>query len=158
MKSLVDAELGDLVEDGLSQMMFLMLMQCEEEELDADSLNRFAKIPFESSTDEGAVCISACPNFQRELVASLSGADEEEVTDADVQRDGGSALCEIANVVGGQVIWAMGAEDDDDIKLGLPESSEQAPNAAEWPQRTSCFFESDGGSLRIDVLQRPRAS
>jgi CheY-specific phosphatase CheX len=120
--SLNEDTLARLVTDALERTAFVMADPCD----DPDRLppaDTFAQIDFRGP-ESGAVDLRASRAFARNLAASLLGTDASEITDAQAEE----ALRELANIVGGSVITALGG-DDCRFSLGLPALVNHPPDA-----------------------------
>jgi chemotaxis phosphatase CheX-like protein len=109
--------------------------------------DRHASISFDSEGLCGDIYLSADDIFLGELASNLLGVDEDEVSDEERHQ----ALTELANIVGGEIIVALGAAEDD-FRLGLPQRVEGLPSETSEMRRAS--VESDSGLLHVRVDPR----
>lgn len=70
-----------------------------------------------SGSFSGAVTVTATEGFVRQLVGGFVSVEPQ---DADLSQYGQDAMNELANLVGGQIVAALGGEDRP-IRLGLPD-------------------------------------
>lgn len=141
--SLNEDTLARLVTDALERTAFVMADPCE----DPDRLppaDTFAQIDFHGP-ESGAVDLRASRAFARNLAASLLGTDASEITDAQAEE----ALRELANIVGGSVITALGG-DDCRFSLGLPALGNHPSDA----NATCCTLDAEGERLEIVCTHR----
>jgi CheY-specific phosphatase CheX len=77
----------------------------------------------------------------------MLGLEPDEV-EADIETLGTQAVCELANVIGGELIVMLGGKDVE-FTLGLPESCD----ASAVPKNDShgCFLESEGELLEVHI-------
>ena len=113
--------------------------------------NTFAQIDFHGP-DNGRVELHASRAFARNLAASILGTNAAEITDLQCEE----ALRELANIVGGSVITALGGSDCR-FSLGLPRlgRSPHASGAAELD--TACILDAEGERLEVHC-HRARAA
>lgn len=90
--------------------------------------------------------LAGTEGFLRELAASLLGAEPEEVN---VESQGGDALKEMANMVGGSIIMALSGGACE-YSLGLPElvANGDAPGASGGAS-AQCTVTTECGTLRV---------
>jgi CheY-specific phosphatase CheX len=141
--SLNEDTLARLVTDALERTAFVMADPCD----DPDRLppaDTFAQIDFRGP-ESGAVDLRASRAFARNLAASLLGTDASEITDAQAEE----ALRELANIVGGSVITALGG-DDCRFSLGLPALGNHPPDA----NATCCTLDAEGERLEVSCIHR----
>ncbi len=121
--STLDADrLGELVVEALERIAFVIVEPCDEADLPGPfAATQRARITI-SGVGEGSVWLDADDGFACELAAGLLGCDADEVDPTTTGRD---ALSELANIVGGSVVVALGGEDRE-YRLGLPEPLEAA--------------------------------
>jgi len=146
----IDADrLGELVVDALERTAFLIVDACDEEDLPGPfRIQRRARIAITGMGD-GTVWLDADDGFVCELAAGLLGCDSDEV---DAATTGREALTELANIVGGSVVVALGGEDRE-YRLGLPESfdadAESAPATGTAPGSVRALLASDEGAIAV---------
>ncbi len=106
---------------------------------------RFARITYQGPS-RGTLLLGATDGFLRELAASLLGAETAEV---DLDTQGGDALKEMANIVGGSVILALSGGACE-YSLGLPEllPSPEAPEGTP-AARAEGTVVTEGGPLHV---------
>lgn len=106
---------------------------------------RFARISYRGPS-EGRLVLAGTEGFVRELAASLLGAEPEEVN---VDSQGGDALKEMANMVGGSVIMALSGGACE-FSLGLPELVAEGDIAGIPGAGTvECAVSTEFGTLRV---------
>jgi len=106
---------------------------------------RHARISFQGAERSGDIYLSASDGFLCELAGNLVGAEPEEI---DAEVDGVQALTELANIVGGELILAMGAATER-FDLGLPEEMEGPPETLR--PAIQATVESEGGLLTLSL-------
>lgn len=106
---------------------------------------RFARIAYRGPSD-GTLVLAGTEGFLRELAASLLGAEPDEIN---VESQGGDALKEMANMVGGSVIMALSGGACE-YSLGLPElvGSADTPASAGGVS-AQCTVTTECGALRV---------
>lgn len=130
--------LARLVVDALERTAFVLADPCD----DPDALppaDTFAQIDFHGPT-AGNVELRASRAFARNLAASILGSDAGEVSDLQSEE----ALRELANIVGGSVITALGGSDCR-ISLGLPRLGRATPTGT----ATTCILDAEGQRLEV---------
>ena len=130
--------LARLVVDALERTAFVLADPCEEPE-SLPPADTFAIIDFRGPAC-GGVDLRASRAFARNLAASLLGVEPSEIQDS--QSD--EALRELANIVAGSVITALGG-DNCCYSLGLP-SQGSRPSSDD---STSCTLDAEGERLEV---------
>jgi CheY-specific phosphatase CheX len=138
--------LARLVVDALERTAFVLADPCDEPE-HLPPADTFARIEFRGPTD-GCVELLASRSFARNLAASILGADASEISDLQSEE----ALRELANIVGGSVITALGGSDCR-FSLGLP----QLGRAQSDGDDTACILDAEGARLEVHC-HRSRAA
>ena len=111
-------------------------------EVGEDSLDYCSKINVHDEETNVWLLLSATAGFLEELASSMLGLDPGEI-DKDVE--GPQALSEFANILGGEVIMALGGAERC-FQMSLPEMA----NADELPvASTLCELESMGERFRV---------
>jgi len=100
-----------------------------------------AKIDFDGFA-MGTVVVSASEGFLLEMASGILGVEPEDIS---VEVEGLDALREITNILGGEVLRALGG-DDNPSKLSLPEVINSAPST--WPT-ASCLMDAMGELLYV---------
>ncbi len=142
MEQLTEDRISGMISSALERIAFVFA-----EPIDAStehSANRHASITFESAGDSGTIFLSAEDGFLHELAANLLGVEMEEVSD----EESSQALTELANIVGGEIILALGASSIP-FQLGLPGVIEAPPTAS--PAASGACVESEGGVLSVSL-------
>ena len=105
-----------------------------------------AHITYKSAAEQADIYLSASDGFLRELAASMLGLEED---DPEIDADLGEALSEFANILAGEIVVALGGEEQR-FALGIPElvGIEKVP--AELGPAT-CGVSSLGEGLQISV-------
>jgi len=134
--------LARLAIDALERTAFVLADPCDAPE-SLPSADVFAQIEFHGS-EHGGVDLCASRGFTRNLASSILGCDAAEVTDA----QGDEALRELANILGGSVIYALGGEKCT-FSLGLPRLG--SSGEANGP---SCTLDAEGERLEIRCHHR----
>jgi CheY-specific phosphatase CheX len=146
-RSTLSAEtLARLVTEALERTAFVLADPCETPE-QLPNADTFAQIDFHGP-ESGAVDLRASRAFARNLAASLLGVEATDITDAQAEE----ALRELANIVGGSVITALGG-DDCRFSLGLPSLG----NHAFDPNATHCILDAEGERLEVVCMHRRAA-
>jgi CheY-specific phosphatase CheX len=130
--------LARLVVDALERTAFVLADPCDEPE-SLPAADTFAQIDF-SGPRSGCIELLASRSFARNLAASILGSDAAEVTDIQSEE----ALRELANIVGGSVITALGGAECR-FSLGLPRLGRAAP----FDNDTACVFDAEGERLEV---------
>lgn len=132
--------LQTIITDALERTAFVIVDPCD----DAAGLSPpklHAKIRY-SGPASGTIVVSASEGFLVELASSILGVEPEEVR---LDVEGRDALRELANIIAGSALVAIGGEDTP-YSLGLPEAIDARPTAT--PDAT-CVVESMGESLAV---------
>jgi CheY-specific phosphatase CheX len=127
-----------LVVDALERTAFVLADPSD----DPDALpaaDTFAQIDFHGPTS-GQVELRASRAFARNLAASILGSDASDISDLQSEE----ALRELANIVGGSVITALGGSDCR-FSLGLPRLGRATPTGTE----TACVLDAEGQRLEV---------
>jgi CheY-specific phosphatase CheX len=130
--------LARLVIDALERTAFVLADPCD----DPDALpaaDTFAQIDFHGPTT-GNVELRASRAFARNLAASILGSDASDITDMQSEE----ALRELANIIGGSVITALGGSDCR-FSLGLP----RLGRATALDNDTACTLDAEGERLEV---------
>lgn len=130
--------LARLVVDALERTAFVLADPCDDPE-QLPAADTFAQIDFSGPT-RGNVELRASRTFARNLAASILGSDAADVTDVQSEE----ALRELANIVGGSVITALGGSDCR-FSLGLPKLG-RAPDLG---HDTACILDAEGERLEV---------
>ncbi len=121
MNTINDRQLSDLLTAALESIAFVLAERIDMEEAATYARpTHFARIAY-SGANSGEVILGASDGFLRELASSLLGVEPEEIN---VEEQGCDALRELANIVGGSVVFELDGEDCR-YTLGLPEPREQ---------------------------------
>jgi hypothetical protein len=125
MSPMNENALSELVVEALERMAFLIVDACDAEDLPGPfDPTRRARIAI-TGVQDGTVWLDADDGFVCELAAGLLGCDSDEV---DPDTTGREALSELANIVGGSVVVALGGQDEN-YRLGLPELLDEGADA-----------------------------
>ncbi len=127
-----------LVIDALERTAFLLADPCEDPESLAPA-EIHACIEF-CGPELGGVGLGSTRAFARNLAASLLGVEPSDVSDAQTNE----ALRELANIVGGSVISALGGENCA-FSLGLPHIGKPDLSGT----TTTCVLDAEGERLEI---------
>ena len=144
--NLESTSLSRLVIDALERTAFVLADPCETPEA-LPPADTFAAIDFRGPED-GGIDLRASRCFARNLAASLLGVDASEIADNQAEE----ALRELANIVGGSVITALGG-DDCRFSLGLPTLGARDPGA----NPTACVLDAEGERLEVICHHAPAA-
>lgn len=134
--------LQTIITEALERTAFVIVDPCDAE--NAGSLNpatHHARIRY-SGPASGEIFVSASAGFLIELASSILGVEPSQVR---VDVEGSDALRELANIVGGSALVAIGGEDTP-FSLGLPEV---VPDLPDTLPHASCVVESMGEALMV---------
>ncbi|MFT5422743.1 MAG: hypothetical protein ACI89L_000508 [Phycisphaerales bacterium] len=149
MNPLTQDLLNELTVDALARTAFVIAEAVDADEAtELPAATCFARIEYSGPTT-GWVGFAASEGFVRELAASLLG---EEAKDIDMKVEGADAFRELANIVGGSVILALGG-DERNLSLGLPEEVEPTGMPSTERAGIRCFFEAE--FERLEVIWAP---
>ncbi|MCA8974236.1 MAG: hypothetical protein KDC98_05910 [Planctomycetes bacterium] len=119
MKTVLSEDFQEIAVQALERMAFVFV------EPGTETPGEVLARPIVSSRiliqgDAGAftLCVSATHDFLAEVAGAMMGVDAEEI---DADEHGQSTLNELANVLGGELVMAMGG-DTDPYRLGLPDA------------------------------------
>jgi hypothetical protein len=141
--------LSQLAIEALERTAFVLADPCADPDA-LPSAEVFAQIEFHGP-EQGGVDLAASRGFTRNLASSILGCDAAEVTDA----QGDEALRELANILGGSVIYRLGGEQCA-FSLGLPRlGSFQGWSGASGHE--SCVLDAEGERLEIRCHHRRAA-
>ncbi len=138
-------DLARLAIEALERTAFVLADPSPEPDA-LPTADTFAQIDF-SGPEAGGIDLHASRAFARNLAASLLGTDAPEVSDTQAEE----ALRELANILGGSVIRALGGEDCR-FSLGLPRLGERS-----FSDATSCVLDAEGERLEIHCHYRHAA-
>lgn len=130
--------LARLVVDALERTAFVLADPCDEPE-SLPPADTFAQIDFSGPTT-GCVELLASRDFAKNLAASILGSDPSAITDIQSEE----ALRELANIVGGSVITALGGSECR-FSLGLPRLGRAKPTGDD----TMCVLDAEGQRLEV---------
>lgn len=130
--------LARLVVDALERTAFVLADPCDEPE-SLPPADTFAQIDFSGPTT-GCVELLASRDFAKNLAASILGSDPSAITDIQSEE----ALRELANIVGGSVITALGGSECR-FSLGLP----RLGRAKATGEDTMCVLDAEGQRLEV---------
>ncbi len=134
--------LRTIITDALERTAFVIADPCDDGDEDAlPTPTRHARIRY-TGPEAGGLEVSATDGFLVELASSLLGVEPDEVR---ADAEGLDALRELANILGGSALLAIGSETKP-YSLGLPEIID-APSAL--PPAVACVLESEGETLRV---------
>ena len=144
------SDLEGLLTRTLERTAFL-LTEPEEVELTEGEAHH-AHITYTGSAEEADVFLSASSGFLRELAASLLGMEED---DPSLDDELVEALSELANIVAGEIVVALGGEQER-FALGIPGACDQPGGSAE-DASVACGVGSFGEGLQVSVFRRRSA-
>ncbi len=137
---MIDQEkLSELVCEALERTAMVFAEPMEEDA--PDGVSRFARIIYEGE-ESGEMILAASDGFTLELASSMLGEEENAIS---ADNEGALALAELANIVCGSVVVAIGGEQRA-ITLGLPEVAD--PSSVEG-DGVRCVVESMGEPLVV---------
>lgn len=90
-----------------------------------------------------SIILSATGGFLEELASSMLGVDPSEI---DEQIEGPQALSEFANILGGEVVMALGGAERS-FTLSLPQPADHMPSKT----LTACELDSMGERFRVAI-------
>ncbi len=130
--------LARLAIDALERTAFVLADPCGDS-TNLPAADTFARIGF-SGPSNGSVELHASRAFARNLAASILGCDASEISDVQAEE----ALRELANIVGGSVITALGGSDCR-FSLGLPKLGRGSADETD----TACVLDAEGERLEV---------
>ncbi len=137
---MIDQEkLCELVCEALERTAMVFAEPMESDS--PDGITRVARIIYEGE-ESGEMILAASDGFALELASSMLGEDEDAIA---ADNEGALALAELANIVCGSVVVAIGGEQRA-ITLGLPEVAEPSPADGDGIR---CVVESMGEPLVV---------
>ena len=141
--SIIDHDtLQSIITDALERTAFVIVDPCDDASASGlKPATMHARINY-GGPSSGQIFVSASPGFLIELASSILGVEPNEVR---LDVEGSDALRELANIVGGSALVAIGGEETP-YSLGLPEIITDAPGG--HPDAT-CTVESMGEALRV---------
>jgi CheY-specific phosphatase CheX len=146
--------LARIVIDALERTAFVLADPSNEPDA-LPSADTFAQIDFhgpDGRDGNGHVELHASRAFARNLAASILGANATEVSDLQCEE----ALRELANIVGGSVITALGGSDCR-FSLGLPRLGRTSAAGNAGAIDTACILDAEGERLEVHC-HRARAA
>ncbi len=135
---LTESSLARLVVDALERTAFVLADPCEDPAA-LPAADTFAMIDF-SGPEHGGVDLRASRAFAQNLAASLLGVDADAISTSQAEE----ALRELANIVAGSVITALGG-DDCRFSLGLPTLGQRPSDG----DATHCVLDAEGERLEV---------
>ena len=139
MTSLDQQSLARMVASVLERTMFIFA----EPTAPAESTGPWSSAITFSGAFNGAVTVTASEGFVRQLVGGFVSVEPQE---ADLAKFGQDAMNELANLVGGQIVAALGGEERP-IRLGLPDPAKARQGIAAADLK--CCLDSMGDTLTI---------
>jgi hypothetical protein len=149
MSDLTPRRLGELITEALERIAFVITEPCDESDLPLPfSPTQRARISI-GGVGRATVWLEADDGFLCEFAAGLLGCDPDEVDPTAAGRD---ALSELANIIGGSVVVALGGTDRE-YRLGLPQALDPAADPVEVApidrdDAVHCLLASDEGAIR----------
>jgi two-component system chemotaxis response regulator CheY len=115
----------------------------------AKTFDRHARISYRSESELADIYLSASEGFLRELAASMLGIEED---DPSIVEELGAALSEMANIIAGEIVVALGGEEQR-FTLGIPKivPIESIPKGRAG---SACGVSSLGENLQVSVFRR----
>ena len=154
MKDLTKDAIAELTSAALEKMAFMLLDVVDELEVsEGEGPYHHASIQYEIECECSDIYLSASSGFITELASAMLGIDEEEVIATD---EGAQALCELANILAGEVGRILGAEHAP-FHPGLPHRIPELPTAGQSSADIVCCFDSMGEGLRVLLRRRSKA-
>jgi len=149
MNPLTVESLNELTVEALARTAFVIAEAVDPEEAaELPEATCFTRIEYGGPVS-GWVGFAASEGFVRELAASLLGVEAEDI---DMSVEGADAFRELANIVGGSVILALGG-DERNLSLGLPEQVESTGLPSADGAGVGCCF--DAEFERLEVIWAP---
>ena len=137
--------LAQIAESALEKMAFIFVDGVEEPSVTTGEIA--AAIELESDEEAWTLELRCAPGLAEEISANLLGVEEAEVT---AEVEGREAVFEFANILGGEVVLALGGADHT-IRLGLPHPAGETPTGSE---AVSCRLCADSGYLDLILVTR----
>ncbi len=145
MSKIDQNQLAQLAIDALERTAFVLADPTDSQQAEELGQIEFFSILNYGNNASGAICLGASEGFVREMASSLLGVDDSEI---DPTKEGQDAINELANIMAGSVILALGG-DGQYFQMNVPRTT----TASELPPLSSnaveCFVESESGVLRI---------
>lgn len=140
------------VANALERMAFIMVepVDATPGEVLANSLYH-ACIDLHQDDGKGVVMVAATDGFLQEFIAGMLGLETDEI---DVADHGEVAVKELANVLGGEAVMAVGGPESP-LRLGLPEAIDETTcdellsRIEGQPGYFSCALESERGRILV---------
>ena len=142
MTTITSDQLTEIVIGALEKTCFLIADEVDDDQKTGlkTKINRSSRIQY-TGTQAGTIYVDTSDGFLQELASCILGSSVEEI---DPTEDGVQASLEIANVIAGSIVFALGG-DQEDVKLGLPETGDIVDNA----NAAECFLESAYGVIHV---------
>ncbi len=150
MNALEPNQINSLTIDALERMAFIIADPVDSVEAELDLLGGHTSIHLEGQEEACDVHISASDGFLCELASNMLGIDPDSV---DPEEEGIQALLELTNILGGEVIKALGGEQRP-FDLGLPTTADPGVASASDGKLLCNYFDVEGDSLRVQVHHR----
>jgi CheY-specific phosphatase CheX len=137
-------------QNALERMAFVITEQSQRSIGEALANTAFhAMVSVEGEQGGVLLLVSASPGFVTEVASGMMGLDPSEL---DADEHGASAVTELANILGGELVMAMGG-DEMPLRLGLPSSLDDA-SAGSMADRAATggwagTLQSDAGELLV---------
>jgi len=154
MNSLTYEQLGAMVVDALERTAFVLAETVDPDEAERRFTPALCSVIDFTGAANGCVALAADVPFVQELASSILGVEPEQVQPEKEGRDG---LSELANIVGGSIIIALGGVENE-YKYGLPRAADPAQLGAEPAGAVHTDIASECGRLRVSWLPNVSAS
>lgn len=143
-------KLRSKVEAILETMCFVIADPIDTSDImvEADSTPIKAWISFRTDAEEGVLELVADEDFLLEAASGLLGIEPDELNP---ELDPGETLMELANIIGGEVVAVLGAEENT-YRMGLPSSTPAEIGATR--EETGLGFDSMGSGFQVLVKRR----
>lgn len=141
------SKLAELTQGALETTAFMISDVLDPEGASPEELfEEASRILIHGEQQQLELCLRASEGFLTELASSMLGTEPDEV---DVHEEGVQALLELANILGGEVVMALGGEHDESLGLGLPETTD--PGSLSGRGEISASLDSFGERLEVDL-------
>ncbi len=152
MNNLNEENMAEFVVEALERTAFVLadIVDAEYATQELPPPDRYARIAFTGDAAQGDVILSASTGFVVELASSMLGVEPEQVNP---EVEGRDALNELANIIGGSVITALGGEEKH-YEYGLPSALTKGELPTFNDDTITCYIESECENLTISWVPR----
>jgi len=149
MNSLPSDTVDDLAVETLESIAFVFGEPLEDHN---HSYDRHSSIQFSGPEEDTELTVSVTDAFLADLTCNMLGIDADEVC---LDKEGEEALRELANIICGEVVQALGGINTR-FELGLPQSLSTPPSTDECDELVRSTIESDCGTMCISITRNAK--